>query len=146
MLRPDKFLWHQDPPFEEIIIADGELVWKYDVELEQASCSPFDELADTPAIILGGEKRIEEDFDVRELESGNDTRLIELTPIGGRSSDFKAATISLRDGVPVAIEILDGFEQVTRVEFSGTEVNPELSAEAFSFSAPDDVHIVCDLD
>ena len=36
-LRPGKFKWHYNAPFEELIVTDGKTLWLYDTELAQVT-------------------------------------------------------------------------------------------------------------
>lgn len=146
MQRPDKFHWHQDPPEEQIVVADGKLVWHYDVDLEQVTCFPLEEFAANPALLLSGDGKLSDNYDVVELPADNERQQIELKPLDERNSDFVSALVQLEDGVPVQLDLLDGLQQVTRVSFTDRELNSELPAETFRLEPTDDVHVVCDLD
>ncbi|MCB1610887.1 MAG: outer membrane lipoprotein chaperone LolA, partial [Xanthomonadales bacterium] len=54
LARPNRFRWDYLKPEEQRIIADGDNIWIYDVELEQVSVRPqsFDEQQSPLAVLL----------------------------------------------------------------------------------------------
>lgn len=141
LLRPNRFIWHYDPPYELIVIADGESLWMYDVELETATRAPLSDLATTPATLLSGEGTISEGFTVSDLPSDDALRWIELLPIED-DGDFLSARIGFRDGIPEVLELLDGLSQLQRIEFSDVEINTGLRRRDFEFDPPRGVDVV----
>jgi outer membrane lipoprotein carrier protein len=50
------FYWKINPPFSQVIVADGEALWVFDEDLFQVQVRPLDEaLAASPAAILSGD-------------------------------------------------------------------------------------------
>jgi len=142
LLRPDRFRWHQDSPIELIVDADGEFVWNYDVDLEQAERRPLSELAATPFTLLSGEGHLDDAYRVAELPGSDGLDWIELTPADAAASDFVSARIGFDDGIPVVVELIDSLESLTRAEFFDIEVNTGLDTSLFRFDPPDGVHVV----
>ena len=53
--RPNQFRFAYARPFEQVIVADGQKVWIYDADLNQASSRKLtDALGATPAAVLAG--------------------------------------------------------------------------------------------
>ena len=53
--RPGKMRWQTEPPYEQLVVSDGELVWVYDMDLEQVTIRQLEaKLQDTPALLLSG--------------------------------------------------------------------------------------------
>lgn len=53
--RPNKFRWQSAKPFEQLLISDGQVLWQYDQDLEQASKQLLDKrISSTPALLLSG--------------------------------------------------------------------------------------------
>jgi outer membrane lipoprotein carrier protein len=142
LLRPDRFLWHYDTPFEQIIVADGESIWMYDVELESVTRAPLSDLATSPAMLLSGEGTVGDRYHVASAPSTDGRRWVELLPVDERDSDFISAKIAFRDGVPSALQLRDGLGQLTRIEFTEVEVNAGLAASDFEFVPPAGVQVV----
>jgi outer membrane lipoprotein carrier protein len=65
MQKPGKFRWDYRTPAEQIIVADGERLWAYDVDLAQVTVRKLDQaLSSTPLALLSGVAPIEETFTV----------------------------------------------------------------------------------
>ena len=57
--RPNRFRFAYTKPFEQLIVADGQKVWIYDPDLNQASSRKLSQaLGATPAALLAGYTRI----------------------------------------------------------------------------------------
>lgn len=135
--RPDRFRWHYNAPFNQVIVADGEQLWVHDVDLDQVTVRPQKPaLGSAPAQLLAGEYGdLEEAFRI-EPEDG----FLRLTP---REPDqaFEEARLGLRDGRPTAIEVDDALGQTTRVELSDLRVNEPVDDDRFHFEVPDGVDV-----
>ena len=65
--RPNRFRFVYAKPFEQQIVADGQKVWIYDADLNQASSRKFTSaLGATPAALLAGGS-LDKDFDLAAL-------------------------------------------------------------------------------
>jgi outer membrane lipoprotein carrier protein len=142
LLRPDRFRWHQEAPFEQLFVADGEYLWYYDVDFEQVTREPLDNIAGTPALLLIGEGEVGESFEVSELAAVDGLDWIELTPLDAATSDFVSAKIGFDNDVPVVIEFIDTLGDLTRVDFFEIEVNAGLDAAQFQYEPPDGVDLI----
>jgi outer membrane lipoprotein carrier protein len=141
LLRPNRFAWYYETPYELDIVADGETLWMHDVDLEQITRAPLSDLAASPAMVLSGEGAVSEGFILHDLESGDDRRWIGLEPVKD-DGEFQSARIAFRDGVPSALEFIDGLNQLTRIEFSDIDVNSGLRVRDFEFDPPRGVDII----
>ncbi|MDX1696568.1 MAG: outer membrane lipoprotein chaperone LolA, partial [Ketobacteraceae bacterium] len=53
--RPGKFRWDTNEPYPQSIITDGNVLWIYDVDLEQVTQKKLDhQVGNTPALLLSG--------------------------------------------------------------------------------------------
>jgi len=144
MQKSKGFRWMQEVPFEILTVVDDDLVWSYDIDLEEADCAPASDLDSSPYRLLSGQGRLEDDFDVQPLPPVNGLEQLRLVPYDQRGSGFEAAVLRFDQGVPIELEFRDGLEQTRLIRFSDIEVNPALPDDVFEFVPPDDVHIVCD--
>ena len=65
MQKPGKFRWDYQTPAEQVIVADGERLWSYDVGLAQVTVRKLDQaLGSTPLALLSGAAPIEDTFRV----------------------------------------------------------------------------------
>ena len=134
--RPNRFVWSYQSPFEQQIVADGENLWVYDVDLDQVTVNPLDEIIDaTPAMLLSGGQDMLEVFEVLNVVSIDQINWVELRPrnIG---SGFSNIRLGFNKGELFKLELLDGLGQLTEMEFSRLEPNPELMDDLFDFSPP----------
>jgi chaperone LolA len=141
--RPYRFRWDYEAPGPQIIVADGESLWWYDIDLEQVTVRPVETaLEGTPAALLAGPRaHAGEHFRVAALEPARGVDWIELVP---RSADaaFRALRIGLEGEELRAIEMEDGFGQTTRIEFFDVESDPPLADELFRFVPPPEADVV----
>ena len=146
--RPGRFRWDYLEPYRQEIVADGERLWFYDTDLEQVTVKALEEgLGTTPAFLLTGDQALEERFAIIELEplegSGakDATQRVELTPLQ-TEGNFERIRLSFSDGELSAMEIVDSFSQVTRIEFSDLRRNPSIEPERFRFVPPPGVDVL----
>jgi outer membrane lipoprotein carrier protein len=142
LLRPGLFRWHYDPPDEQIIVADGEWLWFYDVLIEQVEKRPASDLATSPAMILSDAALLRDRYAVTELPPADGKRWLELTPLDSDASEFVTARLGFVEGLPVVLEIVDGLNELTRVDFDGIEVNTGLTRDEFVFEPPPGVTVI----
>lgn len=142
--RPGKFRWDYQQPYPQQIVADGENIWFYDVDLEQVTVKPQQEaLADTPASLLSGKELPADQYHIQNLPSDDGLLWVELTP-KQPDSNFQAVTLAF-DGDSLKQMIMrDSFDQRTRLIFSQVDENPDFDADAFSFTPPAGVDVVGD--
>lgn len=143
--RPGKFRWDYETPFPQQIVADGERIWFYDVDLEQITVKLQDEaLAETPAGLLSGNTLPEAEYDIQELESEDELQWVRLVP---KEADNNYQTVALAFDANGIREMLmvDSFDQRTRLVFNNLQINPTLPASRFEFNAPPGVDVVGDV-
>ncbi len=140
--RPGKFRWNYESPFEQQIVSDGESLWLYDVELEQVTVKRLDEtLANSPALLLGGNVSIEDNFDVTYEGDVDNVAWFGLAPIV-KDSDFIFVRIGFRDAVPSTMILQDTLGQTTTINFTEFTENPELPESLFVFDPPENVDVI----
>jgi len=143
MQRPGKFRWDYRLPYEQQIIADGKQLWIYDVDLEQVIVKPLDKaLGDTPALLLSGDGEIAQRFDIRELPDRGDGLLwVQLLP---KQADTGFTTVKLGFDQQYlhSMELVDGFEQITKLTFTNVETGIQLPADTFDFVPPRGVDVI----
>ena len=141
--RPNRFRFAYTKPFEQLIVGDGQKVWLYDADLQQASVRPLDKaLGATPAALLAG-AALEKDFELRALPAAQGLDWVQAIP---REKDENANLQSLRVGFKgktlAAIELVDGFGQRSLLNFSALVTNVALEPELFRFVAPKGVDVL----
>lgn len=140
--RPGKFRWNYEAPYAQTIVADGENLWTYDPELEQATVKPMAaSLASSPAAVLTGDAPLDENFDVKEIGKSGELYWIELRP-SVQDTDFEHMRVALDDGRLDTMELRDNLGQTTRIRFSKVERNVEIPAERFVFEVPENADLI----
>lgn len=140
--RPDRFRWEYSAPYEQVIVGDGEKIRMFDVELAQITVRPMDEtLASTPAMLLAGGLELEERFRTDDLGRLGGHRWVELTP-EVRDTDFRVVRLGFGDEGLVAMELIDSFDQTTRIRFARVKVNEGIDDTRFALEVPEGVDVV----
>lgn len=140
-LRPNRFRFDYRKPFEQTIVADGDKVWIYDADLNQASSRRLAQaLGSTPAALLAG-GNLEQDFvlSAQGLHDGLDWVL--ATPKTAEGT-FKSLRVGFRGKDLAAIEIVDAFGQRSLLQFAGFTPNAAIAAETFRFVPPAGADVV----
>jgi outer membrane lipoprotein carrier protein len=140
-LRPNRFRFVYTKPFEQTIVADGQKVWIYDADLNQASSRRMAQaLGATPAALLAG-SALEPDFVLSALPAADGLEWALATP---RAADgaFQSLRVGFRGKVLAAIEVTDSFGQRSRLDFSRFVANTQVSAERFVFKPPAGADVV----
>lgn len=143
--RPGRFRWDYFQPYVQHIVADGQRIWFYDVDLEQVTVKSQQEaLSDTPATLLSGDMLPEEKYIVRDVASDDGYQWVELIPKESESS-FQAVRFAFDNEGLKRMVMRDNFDQYTRLVFSDVVENNEIAQEAFIFTAPEGVDVVGDV-
>jgi outer membrane lipoprotein carrier protein len=140
--RPNKFRWDYEKPYKQQIVADGKRLWVYDVGLQQVSVRPLSGgLGDTPAMLLAGRGRLDDNFTIKPLSMQNGIEWVQLSP-RRKDSGYEDIRIGFAQGKLRVLEMVDGFGQVTRVTFQSSRENPRIEPNRFSFTPPEGVDVV----
>ncbi len=142
--KPGKFRWDYLDPYPQHIIADGERIWFYDVDLEQVTVKPQQEtLSDTPASLLSGNSLPEDQYTFKNIPSEDGLAWVGMVPKGS-DSNFQAITMAFdKHGLQQMI-MLDSFGQKTRLLFTQIVENYQFGADEFDFRPPAGVDVVGD--
>lgn len=140
--RPGRFRWDYETPYEQVIVADGERLWVYDADLEQVTVKAMDEsLEQTPALLLSSDASLTDAFKIEDLGAKRGKVWVALQPRGGESN-FKRIRLGFDDHGPAVMELMDSFDQITRLEFSRVELNTEIDPQVFQFQPPPGVDVI----
>jgi outer membrane lipoprotein carrier protein len=140
--KPGRFRWDYLEPAGQVLVSDGATLWLYDEELEQVTVRPVSQtLSTTPAMLLTGQGRVGDAFEVEDDADSGGLDWIALTP-RRQDTDFRRVRLALRGGELVRMELTDRLGQVTAIDFSGIQRNPAVPAELFRFEPPPGVDVV----
>jgi len=142
MQKPGKFRWDYRTPAEQVIVADNERLWAYDVDLAQVTVRKLDQaLSSTPLALLSGAAPIEDTFTVGAVQRRDGLDWYELTPKQPQP-EFRLLRVAFKGDVLVSLELEDSFGQRTRLDFQKLERNPTLDPALLKFTPPPGVDVV----
>ena len=151
--RPNRFKFIYRKPFEQSIVADGQTLWLYDVDLNQVTARKQSQvLGSTPAALIAAApdlRALQADFTLADAPDQGGLQWLVATP---KSKDGQLQTVRVgfraneaataRASGLVALEILDSFGQRSLLTFSHFEVNPALPANSFQFKPPTGADVI----
>ena len=134
--RPGKFAWRYTKPYEQLLQADGQVLYIYDKDLNQVTERKLDgALGSSPAAILFGSNDLSKNFDVKNGATRDGVEWLELTP-KEKDTQFERIGIGFKGGNLEAMDLRDAFGNTTILTFSAIQKNPSLPADAFRFTVP----------
>lgn len=147
--RPGRFVWDTQKPYEQKLIADGKQLILWDKDLNQATFRPAGQaLATTPAAILFGETSLDQHFDLMEGESRLGMQWVSLSPKksptakGGSDMPYTKIAIGMSNGLPKALELIDGLGSIVLVTLDKIQLNIDLPANRFNFVPPQGAEVL----
>jgi outer membrane lipoprotein carrier protein len=133
--RPNRFRFAYAKPFEQTIVGDGQKVWIYDADLNQASSRKIGAaLGATPAALLAGGS-LEKDFELAALPAKDGLDWAQATP-KAKDGAFKSVQVGFRGKELAAIEIIDAFGQRSLLQFKQFTAGVTIAPESFTFTPP----------
>lgn len=139
---PRLFRWDYLDPFEQRIVADGDHVWVYDIDLEQVSVRPqsFDE-ASSPLAVLMDLKQLDAEFAVSDGGHGEGLDWLVLKS-RSKEPQFKEARLGFAGDQLQAMRVIDSFEGRIDYRFSAWQRNQILPPKHFVFEVPEGVDVI----
>jgi outer membrane lipoprotein carrier protein len=142
LARPGRFRWQITQPLAQWIIADGQYLWLYDVDLEQVT-----KKKQTPMMTQSAGLFLNND-DAKLIASFNISR----HDVGRRSdfdlyskstqSDFKHVIFKFEAHLLQGMEFVDSLGQRTVIQFHHIKTNTALPATLFHFTPPKGVDLI----
>lgn len=143
-MRPGRFLWQYDKPYEQTIVGDGSRLWIYDKDLNQVTVRKLDRaLGGSPAALLAGGNEIEKSYTLTNLGVQEGLDWLEAVP-KSKENAFERIRLGFGSRGLEAMELRDQFGQTTVIKFAAMERNPKLSPEVFRFTPPKGADVVTD--
>jgi outer membrane lipoprotein carrier protein len=151
--RPNRFKFNYTKPFEQTIVADGQTLWLYDVDLNQVTArKQAAVLGATPAALIASAadvQALKADFVLVDAPDKDGLEWVTATP-KSRDGQLQTVRVGFRvagvAGLPAStlevLEILDSFGQRSVLTFSKFQVNPALPAQNFAFKPPAGVDVM----
>jgi outer membrane lipoprotein carrier protein len=139
--RPNRFRFTYQKPFEQTIVADGQKVWIYDADLNQASSRKFTQaLGATPAALLAGGS-LDKDFDLATQPAKDGLDWVEATP-KAKDGSFKSVRVGFKGKTLASVEVVDAFGQRSLLQFSRFVANEPIKLETFVFTVPQGADVI----
>lgn len=150
--RPSRFKFVYKKPFAQSIVADGQTLWMYDVDLNQVTARAQSQvLGSTPAALIAAApdlRALQADFELQAAPDKDGLQWVAATPkakdgqLQSVRIGFRAGDKADKTGELAALEITDSFGQRSVLSFSRFEANPALPAETFQFKPPAGADVV----
>jgi outer membrane lipoprotein carrier protein len=148
--RPNHFRFDYVKPFVQTIVADGQTLWIYDVDISQITARAQDKaLGSTPASLIASApdlSALEKDFVLTNEPDLGNLQWVQATP-KLKDSQLHFVRIGLSpsaDQVSLSkLEILDAFGQKSVMTFDRFDTNPNrINATTFKFTPPQGVEVI----
>jgi outer membrane lipoprotein carrier protein len=132
--RPGQFRWEVKQPSKQLLVADGQHIWFYDIDLKQIMIQKQKTLdAHSPAVLLSNStKNLARQFNINQIANSQEFR---LTP-KDNSTLIQSIILVFIGNQLREMRLFDKLGQQTNVDFSHFEINPLLSSEDFHFVVP----------
>jgi outer membrane lipoprotein carrier protein len=140
--RPGRFRWQTKTPMEQLVVADGQKMWIYDVDLEQVTVKKQEKgLGGTAALFLSGYgDNVARDFEVVEKNEGN-TLVFDLKAKSAKEN-FQHIQLTFTQNQLTGLQLHDQLGQTTSVTLDHIKTNSQLSSQLFQFKPPKGVDVV----
>ncbi len=136
-MRPGKFRWAYQKPYEQLIVGDGTKFWLHDVDLNQVTVKKMDAaLGSSPAALLSGNNEIERGFVLEDIGERDRLDWLQATPRTQDTSFDKILMAFNAQSDLVIMELYDAFGHKTVLKFLNMKRNPQLSPTLFKFVPP----------
>jgi outer membrane lipoprotein carrier protein len=140
-VRPNRFRFSYAKPFEQQIVADGQKVWLYDVDLNQVTVRPMAQaLGATPAALLAG-ATLDKEFDLQAAPAADGFEWVQAMP-RVKDGPIQSLRVGFRGKELAALDIVDAFGQRSALRFSALEQNLKLAEDAFRFTPPKGADVI----
>lgn len=146
LARPGKMYWKTAPPYEQLIVGNGEKIWVYDPDLEQVEIHSAGDQMQTPmSLLTSSADTLVKNYAITEQKSETEERF-SLAPIDANGAKSQGAFAELQfvfeKGLLTEISLFDKLRQETKIRLSGVVHNETVAEEMFDFVAPEGVDIV----
>jgi len=143
--RPNRFKFAYKKPFEQTIVADGQTLWLYDVDLNQVTQrSQAQALGTTPAALLASAPdltALKAEFTLEAAPAKDGLQWVLATP-KAKDGQLRSVRVGFSGEQLAALDIEDSFGQRSNIRFTGMQANASLPPGAFQFKPPAGADVV----
>lgn len=137
--RPGRFKFVYKKPFEQFIVADGQTLWLFDVDLNQVTArKQAQALGSTPAALIASASdmsALQADFNLTTVPDSDGLEWVQATP-KTKDSSLQYVRVGFKGAELAALDILDSFGQSSSMRFTTLQSNVALDAGTFAFKPP----------
>jgi outer membrane lipoprotein carrier protein len=138
-LRPNRFRFEYTKPFEQTIVADGQTLWLFDVDLNQVTARGQKEvLGSTPAALIAAGtdlKGLSDAFELKAAAARDGLEWLEAKP-KDRNGQLQMVRVGFKQGQLSVLDIEDSLGQRSVLTFNNWQANAALKADDFKFQPP----------
>lgn len=148
-LRPNRFRFDYTKPFEQKIVADGQTLWLHDIDLNQVTARPLEQvLSGTPAAVIASARNLDglrQNFELRAIAApagaAAGTEWVDATP-KGNDGQIQNIKVGFAGEQLAALDILDSFGQRSLITFTNLQTQQLPAAGDFAFKPPQGADVV----
>ncbi len=144
-LRPNQFRFEYTKPFEQTIVADGQTLWLYDVDLNQVTSRPQQAaLGSTPAALIAAGsdvKGLSGAFELTAAPARDGMEWLDARP-KDRDGQLQRVRVGFKAGRPAVLDIEDSLGQRSVLTFGDWQDNAPLKPADFRFQPPAGASVV----
>ena len=137
--RPGRFRFVYKKPFEQTIVADGQTLWLYDVDLNQVTARKQAQvLGSTPAALIASAadvRALQVDFALTADAASDGLEWVLASP-KAKDSALQSVRVGFRSGELAVLEMVDSFGQRSSLRFNAFQANVALEPAIFLFKPP----------
>ena len=137
--RPGRFKFVYKKPIEQFIVADGQTLWLYDVDLNQVTArQQAQALGSTPAALIASASdmtALQADFTLTPVPDSDGLEWVQATP-KAKDSSLQHVRVGFKGADLAALDILDSFGQLSSMRFTTLQSNVALAPNSFAFKPP----------
>lgn len=143
MQKPGSFRWEVTKPFNELMVTDGKIIWRFEPDLQQVTIAAFNTKVDRSPVMLlnGSEQSIGEGYTVSStLIDGVHQRFL-LEP-KKPDSLFTRMSMTFKGAILEELQFEDSLGQQTSLSFENVQRNLMLDATLFQFTPSSGVDVI----
>lgn len=144
--RPNRFLWQTHSPDPIKVIGDGNVLWSYDIDLEQVTKQDLQQaMRNSPAAILAGDvDSFKQNFTVKTAKNSlcKEGKTCYELIANDRDSVFTNMMMMMDGNKLTELHLADQMGQRVTTVFTNVKVNASIPDKLFNFSPPKGIDIV----
>ena len=140
--KPNLFKWDYLEPSKSQLISDGELLYLYDPDLKQVVISQLKKFGGLSPAMLLVTSDIESLFEITIVQDEKGTDWFRALPLEPEKANFKEVFINFVQKELKGMRIIDGFNNLTEIEFIKVSRNTDINEAIFLFNTPEDTDII----